>query len=37
VNLGDVHVEVADGVFSELLLGWLITFDFGQAADAVSL
>lgn len=33
VNLGDVHMEVADGVLSELLLRWLVTFDIGQPTD----
>jgi hypothetical protein len=37
VNLGDVHMEVADWILSELLLRRLVTFDFGQAADAVAL
>ena len=37
MNLGDVHVEVADGVFSELLLRRLVAFDLRQAADAVTL
>lgn len=36
-DLGDVHVEIADGVFSELFLRWLVAFDFGQAVDAVAL
>jgi DNA-binding MarR family transcriptional regulator len=37
VNLGNIKMEVADGVFSELLLRRLVTFDFGQATNAVSL
>src|SRR6185369_9440646 len=37
VNLGDVHVEVADSVLGELLLGRLVAADLGQAADAMAL
>jgi hypothetical protein len=37
VNLSDVDVEVADGIFSELLLRRLVALDFGQAANAVAL
>lgn len=37
LNLGNVHMEVADGVFGELLLRRLVAFHIGQAADAVSL
>src|SRR5207253_5366170 len=37
VNLGDVHMEVTDGVFSELLLRWFVAFDLRQATDAVTL
>jgi hypothetical protein len=37
MNLGDVHMEVADGVFSELFLRWLVAFDLRQAADDVTL
>src|SRR2546423_9880514 len=37
VNLGNIKMEVADSVFSELLLRRLVTSDFGQAADGVTL
>ncbi len=37
LSFSDVHMEVSNGVFSELLLGRLVTCDFGQAADAVAL
>jgi hypothetical protein len=35
-GLGDVDVEVADGVGLELLAGGVVAFHFGQAADAVA-
>jgi len=34
---GDIDMEVADGILLELLPGWLIPLDIGQAADAVTL
>jgi hypothetical protein len=37
LNLCNVHMEVADGVLSKLLLCQLVTSDFGQTADAVTL
>ncbi len=36
-DLGDVEVEVADGVGLELLALWLVASDLGQSADAVAL
>jgi hypothetical protein len=35
--LRDVDVEEADRVGLEPLLGWFLTFDIGEPADAVAL
>jgi hypothetical protein len=37
LRLGDVDVEIADGVRLEGFLGWLVAIDLGQARDAVAL
>src|SRR5271157_839062 len=36
-DLGNIDVEIADGVLFERLLGRLAAFDFRQPADAVAL
>jgi hypothetical protein len=36
-NLGDIDVEVADGIALEWLLGWLVAGDLGQAANPMTL
>lgn len=37
LRLGDVDVEVADGIGLEGLPGWLAALDFWQSGDAVAL
>jgi hypothetical protein len=34
-HLGDINMEVADGILLELLLCWFISLDIGQATDAI--